>query len=52
MEQFCINYANEKLHDQFNQHMFKAEQEEYIKEGIPWKNITFADNRGKRTSPF
>jgi len=46
MEQFCINYANEKLHDQFNQHMFKAEQEEYIKEGIPWKNITFADNRG------
>lgn len=46
LEQFCINYANEKLYEQFSQFMFKSEQEEYQREGVPWKDIAFRDNGG------
>jgi len=44
-EQFCINYANEKLQQQFCQHVFKLEQEEYMKEEITWSFIQFQDNQ-------
>jgi myosin V len=44
-EQFCINYANEKLQQEFNQHVFKLEQEEYLREQIDWTFIDFADNQ-------
>ncbi|GMM31406.1 hypothetical protein DAMA08_041510 [Martiniozyma asiatica (nom. inval.)] len=44
-EQFCINYANEKLQQEFTQHVFKLQQEEYIDEGIEWSFIEFADNQ-------
>ncbi len=29
----------------FNQHVFKLEQEEYMKEDIPWALIDFYDNQ-------
>ena len=44
-EQFCINYANEKLQQQFVIHVFKLEQEEYIKEQIEWTMIDYFDNQ-------
>ncbi|GJW97303.1 myosin-15 isoform X1 [Tanacetum coccineum] len=44
-EQFCINFANEKLQQHFNEHVFKMEQEEYRKEAISWSYIEFIDNQ-------
>lgn len=45
-EQFCINWANEKLQQEFNGHVFKLEQDEYVREQITWDRIEFADNQG------
>ncbi|WOL20211.1 myosin-15 isoform X1 [Canna indica] len=44
-EQFCINFANEKLQQHFNEHVFKMEQEEYRNEEINWSYIEFIDNQ-------
>ncbi|KAL1124416.1 hypothetical protein AAG570_001045 [Ranatra chinensis] len=43
-EQLCINFANEHLQQFFVEHIFKLEQEEYLKEGIKWQNLEFRDN--------
>ncbi|KAL1567092.1 myosin-2-like isoform X2 [Salvia divinorum] len=44
-EQFCINYANERLQQHLNQHLVKHEQEEYELDGIDWKKVDFEDNQ-------
>ncbi|KAI1898304.1 hypothetical protein AGOR_G00070940 [Albula goreensis] len=43
-EQFNINYANEKLQEYFNKHIFSLEQLEYNREGIRWDAIDWMDN--------
>uniref|UniRef100_A0A8C9T341 Unconventional myosin-X-like n=1 Tax=Scleropages formosus TaxID=113540 RepID=A0A8C9T341_SCLFO len=43
-EQFNINYANEKLQEYFNKHIFSLEQLEYNREGVHWDAIDWMDN--------
>ncbi|XP_078282791.1 unconventional myosin-X [Rhinoraja longicauda] len=43
-EQFNINYANEKLQEYFNKHIFSLEQLEYSRDGLIWQNIDWIDN--------
>ena len=45
LEQFFINYANEKLQQHFYQHTFTKEEAEYADEGISAQHIEFSDNR-------
>nr|XP_045004862.1 unconventional myosin-If isoform X2 [Jaculus jaculus] len=44
-EQFCINFVNEKLQQIFIELTLKAEQEEYVQEGIRWTPIAYFNNK-------
>ncbi|CAM5133501.1 unnamed protein product [Natator depressus] len=44
-EQFCINFVNEKLQQIFIELTLKAEQEEYVQEGIRWNPIDYFNNK-------
>ena len=46
-EQLCINYANEKLQDHFNDSVFRMEQELYAVEGLAWTPIDYPDNSAR-----
>ena len=59
LEQLCINFANEKLQQLFNQNTFKQEEELYVAEGVALDHVEFIDNQpvltlieGKRTGVF
>lgn len=42
---FSINFVNEKLQQIFIELTLKAEQEEYVREGIKWTEIDYFDNK-------
>ncbi|CAK8535181.1 unnamed protein product [Lathyrus sativus] len=44
-EQLCINYANERLQQHFNRHLFKLEQQDYEIDGVDWTKVDFEDNQ-------
>jgi myosin heavy subunit len=44
-EQFCINFANERLQQHFNYSILLSEQKEYALEGILWEPLDVADHQ-------
>eukprot|EP00808_Paulinella_micropora_P005871 g56997.t1 len=44
-EQLCINFANEKLQQFFNQHTFKKEEAVYRSEKIKFDHVEYIDNQ-------
>ncbi|KYQ92809.1 myosin IK [Tieghemostelium lacteum] len=45
LEQFNINYVNERLQQIFIDLTVRGEQREYHEEGLKWKDISFFDNK-------
>ena len=43
--QLCINLTNESLHNLFIEHVFKLEQETYIREEVEWHFVEYEDNQ-------
>ena len=46
LEQFCINFANERLQSFFNFHVLKAEQDLYRREALLWTPVDLPENQG------
>eukprot|EP00002_Diphylleia_rotans_P003697 TRINITY_DN1257_c0_g1_i4.p1 TRINITY_DN1257_c0_g1~~TRINITY_DN1257_c0_g1_i4.p1 ORF type:complete len:1853 (-),score=344.06 TRINITY_DN1257_c0_g1_i4:249-5807(-) len=44
-EQFCINYTNERLQQEFVNYVLRLEQEEYKRDELSWSYIDFTDNK-------
>jgi myosin heavy subunit len=44
-EQFCINFANERLQQYFNSHVLQAEQDLYKREALLWDPIDLPNNQ-------
>jgi len=44
-EQFCINFANEKIQQYFNSQILQQEQEIYELEGLRFRKVEFEDNQ-------
>lgn len=43
-DQLCINWANEKIQNEFVQQVFRDRQEMYRDEGIEWNDVEFSGN--------
>lgn len=43
--QLCINFTNESLHNLFIEHVFKLEQEVYVREEVEWNFVSYEDNQ-------
>ena len=41
----CINFTNESLHNLFIEHVFKLEQEVYVREEVEWSFVSYEDNQ-------
>ena len=43
--QLCINFTNESLQNLFIEHVFKLEQEVYVREEVSWNFVAYEDNQ-------
>jgi chitin synthase len=44
LDQFCVNFANEKIHNFILKHIFDSRQDEFSSEGINVSDIPYFDN--------
>lgn len=42
LDQFCINWTNEKIQDEFVKRMFRDKQEMYREEGVEWDDVEYS----------